>query len=148
LFFGSLAAIDPARARSLEGEAGLPFKEAAGIAVRRLLRLVGFTLLALLLSLVPVLGWLLGPALGLSNAARFLAWELLEPWLTKRGMRYVEQRAFLRAHRATLLGFALPALGLLAIPLAGPFLFALLQAAAAHLVPVVEGEETPGGVTR
>lgn len=134
LFLESLRALDPAAADALARENGLSVAKQAAVALRRLARYVALFLCGVVLSLVPVVGAALGPAWQIYLALRMLGWELLDPWLGQRGLDYAAQRAYLVRHRAVLLGFALPWLPVLALPLAGPFLLGLAQAATAVLV--------------
>lgn len=130
----SLRSLDPERAARLSALTGLPLEAQVVNAVRRLVAFVAFALLGLALSFVPLLGLVLGPATEALVGARFLSWELLEPWMTLTGRSHERQRALLARTRALLMGFALPFVPLLAIPLVGPFAFAIAQAAAALLL--------------
>ena len=90
-----------------------------------------------MLALVPVLGVLLGPLAQLWFGSRMLSWELLDPYFERRGLDHANQRATMRAHRATMFGFGAPWTLLLAIPILGPLGFGLAQAGAALLVAEV-----------
>ena len=89
---------------------------------------------AFALTLVPVVGALLGPAFQLWSTSRALTWELLDPYFDRRSFGYAEQRAYLKAHSGPIVGFGLPLSFILAVPLVGPLFFGLAQAGAALLV--------------
>jgi uncharacterized protein involved in cysteine biosynthesis len=63
-----------------------------------------------------------------------VAWELLDPYFDCLDIRHAEQRDFVGRHQKALLGFGLPISLMLAIPIAGPLLFGLAQAAGAIFV--------------
>lgn len=134
VFLAAMRVLDPARAEQLAGSPGLPLSASVAAAVLRLLMFLGLTLLAFLLSLIPVVGQVLGPVLQGYLSARGLAWELLDPYLDKLGLPFDQQRAFVDAHRSALVGFGAPLTLLMAVPLVGPLLFGLAQGAAAKLV--------------
>jgi uncharacterized protein involved in cysteine biosynthesis len=143
VFLAAMRVVDPARAEQLAAEPGLPLPTALVVAVLRLAMFVALGVVALLVSLLPVVGQVLGPVLQGYLGARGLAWELLDPYLDKRGLGFSEQRAFVAAHRPALVGFGLPLTLLMAIPLLGPLLFGLAQGAAAQLVVGVIEAPTP-----
>jgi CysZ protein len=134
VFMAGLRVVDPARADELMAAEGLGFSTSVLGSVRRLVYFVGVTLLVFALTLVPLLGTLLGPFAQLWFTARMLSWELLDPYFERRGLVYAEQRALLRQQRATMFGFGTPYTLLLALPIVGPLGFGLAQAAAALLV--------------
>jgi len=137
VFLAAMRVVAPARAEQLAASPGLPLSTSLLAALQRLLLFLGLSLLALLVSLVPVVGQVLGPVLQGYLSARGLAWELLDPYLDELGLGFAEQRAFVDAHRPALLGFGLPLMLLMAIPVVGPLLFGLAQGAAAQLVVTV-----------
>lgn len=142
VFLASMQVINPARAEQLAAAPGLPLMSSIWVQVRRLLTFVGMTILVFLISLIPVVGQVLGPVLQGYVSSRGLAWELLDPYFEKLGLRYVDQRAMVAQHRASMVGFGLPLTFVMAIPLAGPLFFGLAQAAAAQLVAdVIEAPE-------
>jgi CysZ protein len=141
VFMAAMRVVSPARAEQLAAQPGLPLATGLGIAVVRLLMFVALGIGAFVVSLVPVIGQVLGPVLQGYLGARGLAWELLDPYLDKQQLRLAEQRAFVAAHRPALVGFGLPLMLLMAIPLVGPLMFGLAQGAAAKLV--VEVIEAP-----
>lgn len=147
VFLAAMHVVSPARAEQLAAQPGLPLATALGIAALRLLWFVTLGVGTFVLSLVPVAGQVLGPVLQGYLGARGLAWELLDPYLDKLGLGFAEQRAFVAAHRPALVGFGLPLMFLMAIPLVGPLLFGLAQGAAAKLVvEVIEGSSpAPAG---
>ncbi len=141
VFLAAMRVISPARAEQLAAGSGLSLMRSAGIAVLRLLLFFALSLGAFAVSLVPVAGQLLGPVLQGYVSARSLAWELLDPYLDKMQLGFGEQRALVDRFRAELVGFGVPMVVLMAIPLVGPLLFGLAQGAAARLV--VEVIEAP-----
>lgn len=134
IFLTSYRALDAPEAETLAGAPGLPLREEMVQALRRIARFLPRFLGALALSFVPILGLVAGPVAQAYVAARFLGWELLEPWFSRRSASWAEQITLLRQHRRVLLGFALPFVPALAIPLVGPFLFTVAQAAVVVLV--------------
>ncbi len=134
IFLTSLRALAAERAVALERAPGLPIKVEVAHGLRRIGRFIPRFLGAVTLTLVPLIGPLLGPAAQVYVASRFLGWELLEPLLASEGMSYADQIARLARHRWLLVGFALPFIPVLAVPLAGPFFFTVAQAAIALLV--------------
>jgi CysZ protein len=143
VFLAAMRVVSPARAEQLAAQPGLPLPTALWVALLRLLLFVGLGVGALLLSLVPVVGQLVGPVLQGYLGARGLAWELLDPYLDKLQLGFDAQRAFVAAHRPGLVGFGLPLMLVMAIPLVGPLLFGLAQGAAAKLVVEVIEAPTP-----
>lgn len=141
VFLAAMRVVSPARAEQLAASPGLPMATSVVIELRRIVAFLGRSVLIFLLSLVPVVGQVLGPVLQGYTSARGLGWELLDPYLDKLRLGYAEQRAFVGRHRAALVGFGLPLSLLMAIPLVGPLLFGLAQGAAAKLV--VEVIEAP-----
>ncbi|MCA9704911.1 MAG: EI24 domain-containing protein [Myxococcales bacterium] len=144
VFLASMRVISPARAEQLAGQPGLPLASGLVITVLRLLLFFGASLLAFVVSLVPVVGQVAGPVLQGYLSARGLAWELLDPYLDALGLGFAEQRAFVAAHRPALVGFGLPLAMLMAVPLVGPLLFGVAQGAVARLViDVIEAPAAP-----
>lgn len=143
VFLAGMATVDEARARELEQIDGLAFGTAVGQSLVRLLLFLGLSAMTFALSLVPLVGAVAGPVLGVYFTSRALGWELLDPYFEKLSMRFDEQHAFIRRHRAPLIGFALPYSFVLAIPVLGPFAFGLAQAAAGVLVAEVLEPRTP-----
>jgi hypothetical protein len=134
VFLSALRSLDPGLAQRLEAQPGLPLWVGMLDSAARLARFAGLTVLLLALALVPGVGAVIAAPLQLYFTARALSWELLDPYFERRGMRMREQRRFLAEQRAALFGFGLPLALLLAVPLLGPLLFGLAQAAAAQLV--------------
>jgi len=141
VFLAAMRVVSPVRAEQLAAAPGLPLSTALGVAMVRLLWFVALGIGAFVLSLVPVVGQVLGPVMQGYLGARGLAWELLDPYLDKLGLGFSAQRGFVAAHRPALVGFGLPLMFIMAVPLIGPLLFGLAQGAAAKLV--VEVIEAP-----
>ncbi len=136
-FLGAMRVLDPARAETLAAAEGLSMSAGLGSSIRRLLHFLGLTFLAFGLTLIPVIGALLGPAMQLWSTSRALTWELLDPYFDRRGFRYAEQRRYLRSNRRAVFGFGLPLSFVLGVPILGPLFFGLAQASSALLVTEV-----------
>ncbi len=137
VFMAALRMVDPARAQELEAGKGVGLTTSITSSLRRLVYFVGITIFTFALTLVPVLGAVLGPAAQLWFTARMLSWELLDPYFERRGLAYADQQAMIRGHRMTMFGFGAPWTLLLALPIVGPLGFGLAQAGAALLVTEV-----------
>ena len=142
VFMAGVRAADPQLAARLERPAEVGLVASVVGSVRRLVSFVGVTLALVAVSLVPLVGAVLGPALELWFAARTLSWELLDPYFERTGADFPRQRALVQARGATLVGFGLPWTLVMALPLVGPLLFGLAQAGVAALV--VEDLEADG----
>lgn len=144
MFMAGLRAADPARAERVAAGPGMPIATSAGIALTRLLRYVGLTIVLLLIGLIPLVGGLVAAIGQALLTARTVSWELMDPYFDRLDIRGPEQREFVARHRDALLGFGLPLALLLAIPLLGPLLFGLVQGAAGtflvRLIPPHERE--------
>lgn len=141
VFFAGMREVAPLRAAALAAAPGLPLMRTVMNATLRLLAFVGLSLLLFSLSLVPVVGSVAGPALQAWRSALMLSWELLDPYFDRLGLDRPGQRALLRKHQSTLLGFSLPFVFVMAIPIVGALAFGLAQAAIAMLViEVIEAE--------
>jgi len=136
-FLGAMRVIDPQRAEALAAAEGLSMAAGLGSSVRRLLHFLGLTFLAFGVTLIPIVGALLGPALQLWSTSRALTWELLDPYFDRRGFGYAEQRRYLRSYRGAVFGFGLPLSFLLGVPIIGPLFFGLAQASSALLIAEV-----------
>lgn len=88
------------------------------IDVRRLGRLLVFSLLILPLNLVPGVGQVAYVAAQAIIAAHTLGWDIVGRHFTMHGLGYAEQRALLRAHRLLVLSVGFAALAVLLLPLA------------------------------
>ncbi len=140
VFFAAMRSVAPARAAELSAAEGMSLSRGVGINLARMALFLGYTVLTFAVSLIPVVGAIAGPALGLYFTGRALGWELLDPYFDKRQMGFAEQRAFVAEHRSAMLGFGVPVGLLMAIPFAGPLLFGLTQASAAVFVAdAIEG---------
>lgn len=141
VFMAGVRAVDPALAARLERPSGLGFVAATVGSIRRAVAFLGVTLALFALTLVPFVGPVLGPPLQLWYAARAFSWELLDPYFERVGADYGQQKVQVRSRRATLVGFGLPWVAVMALPFVGPLLFGLAQAA----VAVVVAEELEAG---
>lgn len=139
VFFAGMRQVAPARAAALAAAPGRPLAQTWVDACLRLLGFLGLSVVAFAISWVPVLGSVAGPVLQAWRSALALSWELLDPYFDRLGLDRGAQRALLRRHQPTLLGFALPFVFVMAIPVVGALAFGLAQAAIA--VVVVEAVE-------
>jgi uncharacterized protein involved in cysteine biosynthesis len=134
VFMAGLRAQDPDRAARVAQGPGMPLRIAAGLAAIRLARFIGWTLVFLLVGLVPFVGGILGAIGQAWLTARTAASELMDPYFDRLDLRWDEQQKFYARHRDALLGFGLPLGVMLAIPLLGPLLFGWAQGAAGTLL--------------
>ncbi len=134
VFLAGLQQIAPRRSAELAAKPGLPLTQAVGASLRRLLAYLGATVVVFGLGFVPVAGALAAPWIQAYLTARLLGWELLDPYFDKLGSDYGAQRAFVRDHALTVVGFALPFSFIMAVPLLGPLFFGLAQGATGTLV--------------
>ena len=134
VFMAGLRAADPGAVARLERSAELGLVASSVGGLRRALSFLGVTLALGALALVPFIGPVLGPPLQLAYAARTLSWELLDPYFERAGHDYPRQKRVIVARRATLVGFGLPWVAVMAVPFVGPLVFGLAQAAVAAVV--------------
>lgn len=142
-FLAGMRAIRPRFAARLAAQSGLSLSTSIGLSLWRMGSLMGLSLLCLLLNFIPLLGTVLGAALQLYVSVRIVGWELLDPYLDKKGEGLKLQKATLRRHHPEILGMGAIAAPVLAIPLFGPLFFGLLQAAAANFVAECIEAEVP-----
>jgi uncharacterized protein involved in cysteine biosynthesis len=136
-FLAGMQAINPERAAQLSEGENLSIPHQMKISALRLLLFVSLSLVAFVVSFIPVVGQIAGPLLGLYFTSRALGWELLDPYFAFTNTPYDDQVKFLGEHHTAVVGFGLPFALMFAIPLVGPLLFVLAQAAAASLVTEV-----------
>ncbi len=134
VFLAGVRAVSPARADALEALEGLPLRVSVPQNLIRMALFIGLSLLSFAASFIPVVGAVLGPLMQVYFTARALGWELLDPYFEKLEVRFDAQHTFVREHRAPLVGFALPFSLLMTIPLVGPLVYGLAQAAMGTLV--------------
>lgn len=140
VFFAAMRQVAPERAAQLFAAEGMSFSRGVAINLARMALFLGLTVLTFAVSLIPAIGSIAGPAMGIYFTGRALGWELLDPYFDKRQMDFAQQRAFVAEHRSAMLGFGVPIGLLMAIPLVGPLLFGLTQASAAvFVVETLEG---------
>lgn len=133
-FIAGVRAINPQRAEQLlEGE-NLSIPQQIKISIIRLMLFIFLSLLAFIVSFIPVVGQFAGPGLGYYFTSRALGWELLDPYFAFTKTPYDEQVKFLGEHHAAVVGFGFPFALVFAIPLVGQLLFVMAQASAATLV--------------
>lgn len=106
---------------------------------RRTLRyLVLIAILGILSIALPGPGTLVVAVAGFFVAARFVAWDVLDWTLARRGLGYAAKVRFLADHRAATTGLGLAIAGGLAIPVVGPIFLPIGAVAAMLLVTDVE----------
>lgn len=112
----------------------------------------GFIGLGILISigvafsgLVPLIGGLLAPVLGVLLAGRLLAWELTGRAFESRGIAASERSALLRGHRARLLGFGVATQLCFMVPLGAIFTMPAAVAGATMLARTVLDEVAADG---
>ena len=113
--------------------------------MRRLIRYLGRSAFASLLSWIPGVGAIVAPCLAFAFTAHALAVELVAPYLERLGLEAASISALTRGRRFLFVGFGAPFVPLLAVPLVGPLAFGAAQAAAAVLVlgawpPAADGQ--------
>ncbi len=140
VFLAGVRAVSPERADELAALEGLPLRVSVPQNLIRMGLFIALSLFAFAVSLIPVVGVILGPVLQGYFTSRALGWELLDPYFEKLEVRFDAQHEFVKQHRGALVGFALPFSLAMSIPLVGPLLFGVAQAAAGTLVvEVLEG---------
>jgi uncharacterized protein involved in cysteine biosynthesis len=144
-FLAGVRAIDPERAQQLMDGPNLSIPHQIKISILRLLLFLFLSLLAFVVSFIPVVGQVAGPAMGTYFTARALGWELLDPYFAFTNTSYQSQVEFLGRHHTSVVGFGFPFALLFAIPIVGPLVFVMAQASAATLVcEVLEPDEAAG----
>ncbi len=140
VFLAGVRAVSPERADQLAALEGLAMRVSVPQNLIRLALFIGLSLFAFAVSLIPVVGFVLGPVLQAYFTCRALGWELLDPYFEKLELRFDAQHAFIKQHRGPLVGFAMPFSLAMSIPLVGPLLFGVAQAAVGtFVVEVLEG---------
>lgn len=134
VFLAGVRAVDPARADELAALEGLPMRISVPQNLIRMGLFVGLSVVAFGISLIPLVGPVLGTVLQIYLTARALGWELLDPYFEKLEIRLGAQHSYVKRHNASLVGFALPFSLVMSIPLVGPLFFGVAQAAAGILV--------------
>jgi uncharacterized protein involved in cysteine biosynthesis len=134
VFLAALRLVAPARAEQLAAAPGLPLSTSIANSIVRTLSFFAQSVGVFALSFVPVAGAVIGPLLQAYLTARALSWELLEPYFDKLALDRKGQARVLDEHRTVTIGFALPFVFVMAIPIVGPLVYGLAQGAAALLV--------------
>ena len=134
VFLAGLRAVDPERAEALAAKEGMSVARSIAIPTWRLIKFLLLTLCLMIVGLIPVIGTIIATATQAWLTARAVAWELVDPYFECLDIRHAEQREFINKHQKLLIGFGLPISLMLAIPIVGPLLFGLAQAAGAVLV--------------
>jgi len=111
------------------------------LSMRTGLVFVGAALLALGLAMVP----LVGPFLSAALSAPLLAYQAIDPTLTRRDLSFARKKVWHLRWRAEVVGFGLAALVALLIPLVNAFLPPALAVGATRLVLDLEGLDAERG---
>jgi uncharacterized protein involved in cysteine biosynthesis len=111
------------------------------VSMRTGLVFVGTACAALALSVVP----LVGPFLSAAASAPLLAYQAVDPTLTRRDLGFAQKKAWHLRWRAEVVGFGLAALVALLVPLVNAFLPPALAVGATRLVLDLEGLEAEPG---
>ena len=144
VFLAGVRTVDPERADQLAAIEGMPLRVSIPQNLIRMALFIGLSIVAFGVSLIPVVGAVLGPVLQGYFTARALGWELLDPYFEKLDMRFDAQQGFVKQHRGPLVGFALPFSLVMSVPLLGPLLFGVAQAAAGTLVVEIIERDAAG----
>jgi len=134
VFLAGFRAVDPKRATELAARTGAPFWTVLARLGLRALFFAGVSIVWFGMALIPIVGPLLLPVLQVYWTARALSWELLDPYFEKLNYGFSEQRRFVNRHRWRLVGFGLPWLAIMSIPLLGPLLVGFAQASVGVLL--------------
>jgi len=102
---------------------------------------VGTAVAALALAIVPLVGPLLSTAL----SAPLLAYQAIDPTLSRRGLGFDQKKIWHLRWRAEVVGFGLAALVALLVPVVNAFLPPALAVGATRLVLDLEGLESERG---
>lgn len=124
----------------LEDTAGLKEEvRAVAIDIRRLGRLLLFSLLIFPFNLIPVVGNLAYVVAQIAIAAHTLGWDLLGKHFDLHGLNYSEQKSYLRDHRKMVLSVGFVAGVLCLIPLANIFFITTNVCGAGVLSAQIDG---------
>lgn len=134
VFLAALKLRAPDRAAQLAAAPGLPLSTSVANGIVRTLSFFVQSVGIFALSFVPVVGAIAAPVLQTYITARALAWELLEPYFDKLALDRKGQARVLDEHRSITVGFAMPFVFVMAVPVVGPLVYGLAQGAAALLV--------------
>lgn len=137
VFLAALRLVAPDRAAQLAAAPGLPLSTSIANALVRTVSFFAQSIGVFALSFVPIVGAIGAPILQTWITARALSWELLEPYFDKLALDRRGQARVLDEHRMVTVGFALPFVFLMAVPIVGPLVFGLAQGSAALLVAEV-----------
>lgn len=147
VFLAAMRVHAPDRAAQLAAMPGLPLSRTIADAIVRTLSFLVQSIGVFALSFVPIAGAVVAPVLQTWITARALAWELLEPYFDKLALDRRGQARVLDEHRTVCVGFAVPFVFVMAVPLLGPLAFGLAQGAAALFVlEVLESGGSKGSI--
>ncbi|MET4157151.1 EI24 domain-containing protein [Agromyces sp. PvR057] len=116
---------------------GIGFWRSAGDAVSFIALGVLVSLGVGLSGLIPLIGGVLAPVLGVVLSGRLLAWELTGRAFEARGIEAAERAALLRGHRVRLLGFGIATQLCFMVPLGAIFTMPAAVAGATMLARTV-----------
>ena len=85
--------------------------------IKKIILLAAAMLAVLILSLIPVIGWLAGPVLSFVVAAMWWGLSVLDYPMARHGYRLGQKLALIKSHKTATFGFGLWVLVCLAVPL-------------------------------
>jgi hypothetical protein len=140
LFLDELDTLSPTRAQELSNQMKLDkgvnpgWMEDVYHDLRTSWHFTKYSLMFLAFSVIPVIGSIITFFGQMWLVADRMGWNLLSVYtISAKKMSYRQQKHWMRARKWRIIGFTLPYMLLVSIPLIGPFFLGLAQAATAHI---------------
>jgi uncharacterized protein involved in cysteine biosynthesis len=140
LFLDELDTLSPTRAQELSTQMKLEkgvnpgWMEDVYHDLRTSWHFTKYSLMFLAFSVIPVIGSIITFFGQMWLVADRMGWNLLSVYtISAKKMSYRQQKHWMRARKWRIIGFTLPYMLLVSIPLIGPFFLGLAQAATAHI---------------
>jgi uncharacterized protein involved in cysteine biosynthesis len=140
LFLDELETLSPTRAQELSSQMKLDegvnknWMEDVYHDLRTSWHFTKYSLMFLAFSVIPVVGSLITFAGQLWLVSDRMGWNLLSVYtISAKKMSYRQQKHWMRARKWRIIGFTLPYMVLVSLPIIGPFFLGLAQAATAHI---------------
>jgi hypothetical protein len=140
LFLDELDTLSPTRAQELSTQMKLDkgvnpgWMEDVYHDLRTSWHFTKYSLMFLAFSVIPVIGSIITFFGQMWLVADRMGWNLLSVYtISAKKMSYRQQKHWMRARKWRIIGFTLPYMLLVSIPLIGPFFLGLAQAATAHI---------------
>jgi hypothetical protein len=140
LFLDELDTLSPTRAQELSNQMKLDkgvnpgWMEDVYHDLRTSWHFTKYSLMFLAFSVIPVIGSIITFFGQMWLVADRMGWNLLSVYtISAKKMSYRQQKHWMRARKWRIIGFTLPYMLLVSIPLIGPFFLGLGQAATAHI---------------